>query len=195
MNIPDSPAKRIYLIFFLFSFSALSPLKSFADTYSIFTIGAGTQLGVSHYKPFNDTTASGFVGEMSVRAKFLYCLGIDFSFKLSNAENERDNLAFLSRYRISALLYPVVTDYFSLYFTGGIGANDFSRLAVIKLEENSYHTGGGIEVYLSSHVAVTGEFLVLMPSYSSVQNVGQIQAALEMEKYNENPKIYIPPDF
>ena len=75
---------------------------------------------------------------------------------------------YSSNLRASALLYVVPTSVLSLYLSAGAGASNFSSLTSDSATNKSYHGGAGMEIYVGKHIALSTEFLMLIPQVDKI---------------------------
>jgi hypothetical protein len=149
-----------------------------ADSDSLITLGLGQSLGVSHVKPVSGGTANNVVTEFNMRLRMLAVLGVDFNYNMSGEQTVGHGESYSSNYRLSALLYLVPTSVMSLYLSAGAGASELSSLTESDLLNKSYHGGGGLEVYIGSHMSLAAEFLMLIPE---VEQIVVSQQALRVD--------------
>jgi Outer membrane protein beta-barrel domain len=157
---------KIYIISLAIILGAAAPAN--ASNTSLVALGFGSQLGVARYQPISGVGGTQMVSELNLRFKLLKILGIDASYNLASEHQVGAGEVFASKYRISALIYPIPTNVLSVYLSGGIGASSISDLSNDSLTSKSFHAGGGLEVYLGDHFTLTGEFLILVPDVNRI---------------------------
>jgi hypothetical protein len=140
---------------------AASPAQ--AKNTSLLTLGGGPTVGLAHVLPVTGGSTNSVVSEMNVRLKMLKVLGFDFHYNLTGEKKFGHGEVYSSNLRASALLYVVPTNVLSIYLAAGAGASNFGNLTSGSATEKSYHGGAGMEVYVGKHMALTTEFLMLVP--------------------------------
>ena len=146
----------------------LSAVPAMAGSRSLLTVGAGSTVGLSHVLPVTGGSANAVISEVNIRLKMLRILGIDFSYNMTGEKSFGHGETYVSKMRASALLYVIPTRVMSFYLAGGAGASDFGRLTSRKASEKTYHGGAGIEIYVGKHIALTTEFLMLVPQVDRI---------------------------
>ncbi len=141
-----------------------------ADVTDDITVGIGTGVGVTHSKDLGDEAYASVGAEVNLKVKAFEVIALEAAISTAASDVANQRLVFDSRFRLSALIYVVPTDYFGLYLKTGIGALDVGDLASVTAETNSYHGGAGLDVYLSDNVVIGGEFLILIPGVTSMEN-------------------------
>ena len=139
-----------------------------ADNTSLLTLGFGQTEGIAHVMPVNGGSNNSVVSELNVRLKMLTVLGFDFNYNVVGEQSVGNGEIYASNYRMSALLYLVPTDVMSLYVAAGAGASEVSDLTSSEMNDKSYHGGGGLELYVGDHMALSTEFLMLVPEVSRI---------------------------
>jgi len=145
-----------------------APLAARAGSQSTVTLGLGSSVGLSHVLPVTGGMHNSVLNEMNVRLRLLKVLGVDFNYNVSGEQELGHGEVYSSNMRASALLYLVPTKTLSLYVAAGTGASSFSDLTSSEASEKSYHGGGGMEIYVGKHLALTTEFLMLVPEVEKV---------------------------
>jgi hypothetical protein len=140
-----------------------------ADATSWFTAGVGTQVGMSHGTQLDSSSDDRFVSELSVHAKVLKVIGLQFAYNPAATDAEDQRLVFHSRLRMAAQIFVVPLDSVGIYLAGGLGADSFTDLASITAKSNSYQAGLGAEVYIDEHFTIAGEYLMVVPGVRSIQ--------------------------
>jgi opacity protein-like surface antigen len=164
--------KQLIAIFFSLTFVLASGLNANAKPLRLFGLGIGADTGYSQSAGLNTDANTNFVSEVSVRLDLLYLLGIDFSYNYGelSAYTPGQGLVFDAKYRVSGIFYLVPTSLASIYLKAGIGGQQVSELTSVQADGNSYHAGGGLEIYVTDNVAVSFEYLMLLPGAASIQN-------------------------
>ena len=147
------------------------------------TLGLGTGFGFTRAKDLTaDSSQNGVGAEISMRLKLFRVLGAEVAMTpLGSRNDDGSDLVFDSKFRLSGLLYLVPLDVLGVYAKAGIGGQSFTDLVKLTDESNSYHAGGGLDVYVGDHVAIGAEFLVLLPGVDSVSKA-LIRKALTAEQ-------------
>ncbi|MCA9518943.1 MAG: outer membrane beta-barrel protein [Myxococcales bacterium] len=160
-----------------------------AGTGDGFGFGVGTGLGVHSSSSPDNAGDSGVIGDINLRARFLWMLGLDLRFNLQDeaAVTVDDGPQYAARYRTTALVYVVPTDVVSVYLGGGIGAVKGSELLSTGAAGSSYHAGIGAEWYVSDLVALDASFMMIIPGWRSVERDVERRADLEIARYKANP--------
>jgi len=135
---------------------------------SLLTAGVGTNLGFTRVMPVTGGSENGFINELNLRIKMLKVLGFDFNWNTTGENSVGHGEVYASNIRATALLYLVPTDVLSLYVGVGAGASDFSNLFSFEGSNYSYHAGLGLEIYVGKNVALTGEYMLLVPQVNKV---------------------------
>ena len=161
-------------------------------------LGVGADTGYAQSTGLNTAAKTNFVSEVSVRLDLLYLLGVDFSYNYGEMSpyTPGEGLVFDAKYRVSGIFYLVPSSLASLYLKAGIGGQDISELTSVQSDGNSYHAGGGLEVYFTDNLAISFEYLMLLPGAASIQNslnaqtenfnngLGQVASALNGSEGN-----------
>lgn len=137
-----------------------------ADSQSVLTLGIGVEAGVMRYATESGEASETVTAELTVRLRLARFLG--FAFAYNPIAIDGGQLGFGSAFRLTGILYLVPTRYVSIFVMGGLGARDIVDLGTVTGETNTYHAGGGLEVYLGDHFALTLEYLWLVPGYSRI---------------------------
>ncbi|MFT7583364.1 MAG: hypothetical protein ACI9MR_005051 [Myxococcota bacterium] len=173
---------------------ALAGPASLAETGDGWSFGVGTGLGVHASESPDNAGDSGVVGDINLRGRFLWVLGLDMRFNLQDedAYKSDDTPQYAAKYRTTALIYVVPTDIVSVYLGGGIGATDFGDLLSTGAEGSSYHAGFGAEFYVSERFAIDASFMLLIPGWRSVERDVNRRAELEIAAFQANPSSTLP---
>lgn len=139
-----------------------------ADNTSLLTLGGGPTVGLSHVVPVTGGSENSVVSEMNFRLKMLKVLGFDFNYNMTGERQVGHGEVYSSNMRASALLYVLPLDTISLYLAAGAGASNVSDLASDTFSDKSYHGGGGMEIFVGDHMALSAEFLMLIPEVDRV---------------------------
>jgi hypothetical protein len=139
-----------------------------ADNTSLLTLGGGPTVGLSHVVPVTGGSENSVVSELNFRLKLLKVLGFDFNYNMTGEREVGHGEVYSSQMRASALLYVLPTDIISLYLAAGAGASSISDLASDTFNDKSYHGGGGMEIFVGDHMALSAEFLMLVPEIDKV---------------------------
>ena len=148
---------------------ALSSSAAKADATDLFTAGLGTGLGMSHATQIDASSEDRFVSELSVHAKLLRIVGLQFAYNFAAEDIEAERLVFHSRLRLAAQIFFIPLDEVGVYMTGGLGAESFTDLASITAGSNSYQAGLGAEVYIDDHFTLAAEYMMVIPGVRSIQ--------------------------
>ena len=164
---------------------ALAATPARADVTDDITLGVGTAVGVTHSKDLGDEAYASVGAEVNLKVKAFEVIALEAAVSTAASDAATQRLVFDSRFRLSALIYAIPTDYFGIYLKTGIGALNIGELVSVTAPTNSYHGGGGIDVYVSDNVVIGAEFLVLVPGVTSMENA-VISHALSAE--SERPE-------
>ena len=141
-----------------------------ADSNSLVTVGVGTSIGMTRAKDISASARNALSTEVNLKLKLFHVLGAEFGFTPNNPLTSDDQQLVLdSRFRLSGLLYLVPLDVVGVYAKAGIGGTQVTDLVKVTSDSNSYHAGGGLDVYIGDNVSVGAEFLVLLPGVMSIQ--------------------------
>lgn len=142
-----------------------------ADHDSIVTVGVGAGVGVLRSAQPGALSETTFVNQANVRLKMLGVLGVDYSFDLGHdgATAPAEEVQYAAKMRLTALAYIIPTSKVSLYLGGGVGGGSVGELTSVTGAGNSYHVGGGLEVYLSGHIGIDTSFYLIIPGVRSVE--------------------------
>ncbi len=151
----------------------LAPGFAHAKALDWFGMGIGTGGGYQQASGLGTDASSGVISELNVRVDLLQVLGVDFAYNMGDLQNpgSHDGLVYDARFRLSALLHLIPTSVGSLYLKAGIGGHQVDELVQVQSLGNSYHAGGGVEMYIIDRVALSFEYLVLLPGAASVERV------------------------
>ncbi|MBR58975.1 MAG: hypothetical protein CMH54_13275 [Myxococcales bacterium] len=163
--------RRILVIIAVFF--VLAPGLAHAKALDWFGMGIGTGGGYQQASGIGTDASSGVISELNVRVDLLQVLGVDFAYNMGDLTNpgSHDGLVYDARYRLSALLHVVPTGVGSLYLKAGIGGHQMDEIVQVQSMGNSYHAGGGLELYIAGGVALSFEYLMLLPGAASVERV------------------------
>ena len=139
-----------------------------AASTSLLTLGGGPTVGLTHVLPVTGGSTNVVVSEMNVRLKLLKVLGFDLNYNMTGEKELGHGEVYSSNLRASALLYVVPTSVLSLYLSAGAGASNFSSLTSDSATNKSYHGGAGMEIYVGKHIALSTEFLMLIPQVDKI---------------------------
>ncbi|MBM4353393.1 MAG: hypothetical protein FJ109_06285 [Deltaproteobacteria bacterium] len=139
-----------------------------ADSTSLLTMGLGSSVGLSHVVPVTGGSVNDVVSELNVRIKMLKVLGFDFNYNMAGENPVGHGEIYASSLRASALLYLVPTRVVSVYLAAGTGSSEFTDMLKASASKRSYHGGGGMELYIGRHLALSTEFLMLVPQVDRV---------------------------
>jgi hypothetical protein len=139
-----------------------------ADSTSLLTMGLGSSVGLAHVVPVTGGSVNDVVSELNVRIKMLKVLGFDFNYNFAGENEVGHGEVYASSLRASALLYVVPTQVVSVYLAAGTGSSEFTDMFKASATKRSYHGGGGMELYVGRHLALSTEFLMLVPQVDRV---------------------------
>jgi hypothetical protein len=140
-----------------------------ADVDSRITLGLGAEVGVSRHNALQGDTESSFISEVTIRLRLFRFLGAAFAYNVFPLDQPGE-LVFTSRFRVTVLLYVLSTRRVSIYVHGGYGAIAMRDLGTFTGDTNSYHAGGGIELYLGRHLALHADYTWLIPGAASIRS-------------------------
>jgi hypothetical protein len=142
-----------------------------ADANSMLTVAVGTGMSITRSKDLDSSAwQSAVAPELNLRLKMFKVLALELGFTPGREAPTDVELCYDSTYRMSALLYLVPLDSFGLYAKLGFGGDRISDMVSVTSPSNSYHGGGGVDVYLWDHLAVGAEFLLLTPGITAVED-------------------------
>lgn len=145
--------------------------SAMADANSMLTVAVGTGMSVTRSKDLDSNAWRNAVApEINLRLRLFRALAFELGFTPGREAPTDVELCYDSTYRASALLYLVPLDSFGLYAKLGFGGDRVSDMVSVTSPSNSYHGGGGIDVYLWDHLAVGAEFLLLTPGVTAVED-------------------------
>jgi hypothetical protein len=139
-----------------------------AASTSWLTLGGGPTVGLAHMLPVTGGSTNAVISEMNVRLKMLKVLGFDFNYNMTGEKQVGHGEVYASNLRASALLYVVPTSILSVYLSAGAGATNIGNLTSSSATNKSYHGGAGMEIYVGKHLALSTEFLMLVPQVSKL---------------------------
>ena len=168
-------------------------IQANAKPLRLLGLGVGADTGYAQSQGLSTDAKTNFVSEVSVRLDLLYLFGIDFSYNYGEMApyTPGEGLVFDAKYRVSGVFYLVPSSLASVYVKAGIGGQDINELTTVQADGNSYHAGGGLEVYVTDSLAISFEYLMLLPGAASIQTslnsqtqdftngVGQVASALD----------------
>lgn len=161
---------------------AFAPVR--ADGDSALTLGVGGGIGIHKAAGPDEKADTAFVNQASVRLKFLWVLGVDYSYDLTRdaalQEPTAGELHYQAKMRLTALLYPYSGEYVAFYLGAGIGGGHLQDLAKFDAPANSYHAGMGFEFHLADHFSIDMSFMLVAPGMKSIESaaVARVEAAL-----------------
>jgi hypothetical protein len=155
--------------FLVLSTLALTPAAALADAHSLVTVSVGTAFAFGQASDPRSEARSSATPDLELRLRLFHVMAFDFSYSPLDRPQANAQLTFSSQFRASAVLYLVPLEVLGVYAKAGIGGQSLGDLATVTSPTNSYHGGGGVEVYLTDHVALGAEFLVLVPGVTSIQ--------------------------
>lgn len=183
---------------------SLLPFDARASSSDGWGIGIGTGFGFHSSSSPDNPGDSGPIADLNVRARFLWILGLDlrFIFHVGHIGQDSEPVTldeaaqYAARYRTSLLLYVLPTPAASLYIGGGFGATDGADLLSPTAPGTSYQVGLGLEVPLSSRLALDASFMMLIPGQRSIERDIERRVELELAAYRAAPstKPPEPPD-
>jgi hypothetical protein len=154
-----------------------------ADSTSLFTVGVGTSVGVSHHSQFQMDAKSNFTSDINVRLRMLHVLGFEFAYSPTDRIEDTSSLVFDSTFRMSAMLYVVPTSPVAAYIKAGIGGGSFSDVFSVTADSNTYFAGFGLDVHIGDHLVIGAEFLFVAPGVGSIRNTLQSYASSELNRF------------
>ncbi len=146
----------------------LTTTPAHASSTSLLTLGGGPTVGLSHVLPVTGGSTNVVISEMNVRLKMLRVLGFDLNYNMAGETELGHGEVYSSNLRASALLYVVPTSVLSIYLSAGAGASNFNSLTSDSATDKSYHGGAGMEIYVGKHLALSTEFLMLIPQVDKI---------------------------
>ena len=146
------------------------------------TLGIGTGIGIHHAAQPGQRGAAELLASINVRAKLLWILGFDLTYRFSNSPHAQSSgdLHFGARLRATALIYVVPTKDFAIYLGAGIGGSHFGELVEVGKPSNSYHAGAGVEFHLFDHLSLDVGFFMIIPGYDSIRDHVTLSATEEV---------------
>lgn len=132
------------------------------------TLGVGSSVGVAHSTATTGVAQNSFLSELNLRLRMLKLFGVDLNYNMPGEKSIGTGETFASNFRLSALLFLVPTRWFSLYLSAGAGGTSLGDVFSSGLTGKSFHAGGGLEIYAGQHVAIAGEFLMVVPDVTRV---------------------------
>lgn len=157
-------AKTLTITFVL----TLLSQPALAGSQSTVTMALGPNVGITHVMPVTGGENNALVSEINLRLRALTLFGLDFSYNVAGEKSLGKGEVYNSNYRISALLYIIPTKSLSVYLSAGAGGSSLSNFNSDIANDKSYHGGAGLELYVGKHVALTTEFLMLIPAFSRI---------------------------
>ncbi len=107
------------------------------------------------------------MGTFGLQLKILRGLGVELGYAPFGT-NPQQQTRFDNPWYGSALIYIVPTSPVGAYLKAGVGNTGIGSLFNVGNATATYHAGGGIEVYVSNHIVLGGEFLMLVPGASQI---------------------------
>ena len=138
-----------------------------ADARSWFAYGVSTSLGVRQNSDEADGNARSVASTFGIQLKLLRFLGVELGYSPFGSGADAP-VRFDNPWNASALLYIVPTSPVGAYLKGGVGNTAFARIFDVDGQEATYHGGAGLEVYVTAHLVLGGEFLFLTPGARSI---------------------------
>lgn len=135
---------------------------------SMLTAALGTNLGFTRVTPVTGGSEASFINEINLRIKMLKVIGFDFNWNTTGEDSVGNGEIYSSNIRATALLYVVPTDVLSVYLGAGAGSTNFSNLFSFDAANYSYHAGAGMEIYVGKNLALTAEYMLLIPQVNKV---------------------------
>jgi hypothetical protein len=148
---------------------ALTPAAALADAHSLVTFSVGTAFAFGQASDPRSEAQSSATPDLELRLRLFRVMAFDFAYSPLDQQQANTQLTFASQFRASAVLYLVPLEVIGVYAKAGLGGQTLGDLTTVTSATNSYHGGGGLEVYLTDHVALGAEFLVLVPGVTSIQ--------------------------
>ncbi len=148
----------------------LLPATADAGTYSLFTVGLGSSVSYERVRDYRADTDGSFGATLSLRLQILRYVALELGYAPKQGWDGDTQLVFASAYRVSAMLYPVHAERFGIYLKAGYGGSHLKDLITLTSPTNTYHFGGGFEVYLRDKFAVGAEFTTIVPGVGSIKS-------------------------
>ncbi|MEZ0313970.1 MAG: outer membrane beta-barrel protein [Myxococcota bacterium] len=138
-----------------------------ADAKSWFAYGVNTSLGMRQNSGDADGNTRSVASTFGIQLKFLRFLGVELGYSPFGSGADAP-VRFDNPWNASALLYIVPTSPVGAYLKGGVGNSSFARIFDVDGQEATYHGGAGLEVYVTDHLVLGGEFLFLTPGARTI---------------------------
>lgn len=140
-----------------------------ADAKSWFAYGVNTSLAL---RQNSDAGSDGnnehsVMSTFGIQLKLLRFFGIELGYAPFGTGGG-DQLRFDNPWNMSTLLYIVPTTPVGAYLKAGVGNGGLGRILDIRGPQATYHAGAGIEVYVTNHLVLGGEFLFLSPGATPI---------------------------
>lgn len=148
--------------------ATLSASAAFADATSLLTASVGGSFSLGQSGDPGARPALSVGPELELRVRVLRALAFEIGVRPLDELPDEGSLVYSSRFRWSGILYLLPLDAFGLYAKAGLGGASLEDMVTFSSASNSYHFGGGVEVYLTDHLAVGSEVLFLLPGARSV---------------------------
>jgi len=135
-----------------------------ADVDDVVTLGVGA--GMVYTAAPGQVDVSATAVHFNLRAKVLYFLGVDLMLSpgASNFESGQPK----PRFRLSGLLYPITSRYFSFFLSGGMMASDFGDIIDFNAPTTYARAGGGFEFTFDGHYSLGIEGYWFVPGLGVV---------------------------
>jgi hypothetical protein len=148
--------------------SVCSASAAHADATSLFTASIGASLNLGQAGDPGQAAAFQASPQLELRVRLLRALAFEVGVRPFDALPAEGSLVYTSRFRWSGILYLLPLDDFGMYAKAGLGGADIEDMFTFSSATNSYHFGGGLEIYLNEHFAIGSEVLFLLPGARSV---------------------------
>lgn len=139
-----------------------------ADATSLLTASLGASFSLGQSGDPGGNAAFQVGPEIELRVRVLRALAFEIGVRPLDELPAEGSLVYSSRFRWSGLLYLLPLDAFGLYAKAGLGGATMEDMVTFSSATNSYHVGGGLEVYLDDNLAIGSEVLFLLPGARSV---------------------------
>lgn len=139
-----------------------------ADATSLLTASLGASLGMGQSGNPGQSAAMQIGPQLELRVRILRALAFEVGVRPFDSLPSEGSLVYSSRFSWSGLLYVLPLDAFGLYAKAGLGGAELKDMVTFSSATNSYHFGGGLEVYLDDNFALGSEVLFLLPGARSV---------------------------
>ncbi len=139
-----------------------------ADATSLLTASLGASFSMGQSGDPGAATSLQVGPEIELRVRVLRALAFEVGVRPLDSLPSEGSLVYSSRFRWSGLLYILPLDAFGMYAKAGLGGANLEDMVTFSSATNSYHFGGGLEVYLDDNFAIGSEVLFLLPGARSV---------------------------